>query len=99
MAEESKLESKFCRCVKDAGGVAIKVVSPSFSGMPDRLLLMPNEVCAFVEVKSKGKKPRAIQKLRIKQLRCLGFKVYILDDEKQIEMILKEVRSHEIYGT
>ena len=61
--------------------------------MPDRLVLLPNGKVGFVELKATGKKPRPIQLSRIKLLRRLGFKAYILDDEKEIGGIINDILS------
>lgn len=39
---EKQIENKLTRSVKKAGGIALKFVSPSFAGMPDRLVLLPD---------------------------------------------------------
>jgi hypothetical protein len=61
------------------------------NGLPDRLILMPDGKMAFVEVKAPGKKPRPLQVARHEILRQLGFKVYVLDDVKEIGGIIDEV--------
>ena len=61
------------------------------AGMPDRIVLLPGAHLGFVEVKAPGQKPRALQLRRHKQLRQLGFPVFILDDPDQIAGIIKEV--------
>ena len=90
---EKAIEMKLVLAVKSAGGIAPKFVSPGFDGMPDRLVLLPIGRLAFVEVKSPGKKPRALQTARHKLLRDLGFNVYVLDDMQQIGGILDEIRT------
>ena len=47
----------------------------------------------FVEVKAPGEKPRPLQLSRHRRLRQLGFRVYVLDDEKQIGGIIDEIQS------
>ena len=74
---EKKIEQKLVREVKKKGGIAPKWVSPGFAGIP--------------EVKAPGEVPRPLQKARHRLLKKLGFKVYVLDDEKDIPEILKEV--------
>ena len=52
---EKQIENKLASEVKKAGGIALKFVSPSFDGMPDRLVLIPDGHIAFVELKAPGK--------------------------------------------
>ena len=59
--------------------------------MPDRMVLMPEGRIAFVEVKAPGEKPRPLQLARHRLLRRLGFRVYVLDSEKQITRIIDEI--------
>ena len=81
---EKQLEYLFLTEVKRVGGLALKFVSPGFAGVPDRLVLIPDGKVGFVEVKAPGKHPRPLQTARHKQLRKLGFKVYVLDTRKSI---------------
>jgi Holliday junction resolvase len=93
MADEKRIERKLVQAVKDIGGLALKFVSPGFDGVPDRIVLIAYGKVAFVEVKSCGEKPRPLQMARIKKIRSLGFKVYVLDDEKQIGEIIDEIQA------
>lgn len=88
---EKQIEHALVMAVKAAGGMCPKLVSPGTDGMPDRMILLPKGHIGFVEVKAPGKKPRPLQERRHKQLRELGFKVFILDGREQIPEILKEV--------
>ena len=90
---EKTIENKLALAVKKAGGIAVKFVSPSFAGMPDRLVLLPDSVIAFAELKAPGKKPRPLQEARHRLLRRLGFKVYVIDSEEQIGGMLHELLS------
>lgn len=90
---EKTLEHKFVTEVKRVGGLALKFVSPGFDGAPDRLVLLPGGRLGFVEVKAPGKRPRPLQLARHRLLRRLGFKVYVLDDERQIGGIIRDIRS------
>lgn len=89
--KEKHIEQKLSFKVKAAGGIALKFISPGFDGMPDRILLLPGGRLAFVEVKAPGMKPRPLQRARHGMLKRLGFKVYVLDDEKQIGGVLNEI--------
>lgn len=88
---EREIEKKLVLETKNMGGLSLKFTSPGFVGVPDRLVLLPKGKLAFVEVKRKGEKPRAIQVSRHKLLRKLGFKVYVLDSKIQTKEILNEI--------
>jgi len=88
---EKQTEQKLVLAVKQRGGICPKFVSPGFDGMPDRIVLLPGGKMGFAEVKAPGKKPRPLKEARHGMISRLGFKVYVLDDEKQIEEILSEI--------
>ena len=90
---EKQIENKLATEAKKLGGIALKFVSPSFDGMPDRLVLIPDGHIAFVELKTPGKKPRPLQLSRHRLLRSLGFRVYVIDSVDQIGGMLDEVRT------
>ena len=90
---EKMIEKKLVQAVKMSGGIAPKFVSPGFDGMPDRIVLLPCGHIGFVEVKAPGEKPRPLQLARHGLLRQLGFKVFVLDEERQIGGLLDEIRA------
>ena len=90
---EKWIEQQLVKAVKDIGGIALKIVSPGFDGMPDRLILLPNRKAAFVEVKALGKSLRPLQEKRKRQLEALGFLVFCLDHIEQIGGILREIQA------
>lgn len=90
---ESLIEQHLVKEVNRRDGLCLKFNSQSMTGIPDRIILMKNGTVGFVEVKKKGKKPRPLQELRMKQLRQLGFKVYTLDEKEKIGEILDEICS------
>ena len=77
--------------IRKRGGMALKFVSPSYSGMPDRLVLLPDGIMAFVEVKAPGRKPRPLQNSRHAMLRKMGFPVFVLDNPENIPVMLNEL--------
>lgn len=90
---EKQIENKLATEAKKLGGIALKFVSPSFDGMPDRLVLIPDGHIAFVELKALGKKPRPLQLARHRLLWSLGFRVYVIDSVEQIGGMLDEIRT------
>ena len=93
MAEEAKIEEKLVKAVKKAGGLCLKLASPGYVGVPDRIVLVAIGKIGFVEVKAPGKKPREIQLKRHRELRALGFNTYVLDDVNQIGGIIDAIRT------
>lgn len=89
--KEKQIEQKLVSTARNMGGVALKLVCPGFAGMPDRIVLLQNGHIGFVEVKAPGEKPRPLQLTRHGLLQRLGFKVYVLDDERQIKRIIMEI--------
>ena len=90
---EKFIEQKLATAVKTKGGIAPKFVSPSFAGMPDRLILLPGGLMAFAELKAPGMKPRPLQVARHEMLRRLGFRVYVIDGIEQIGGMLDELQT------
>ena len=88
---ERDIEKRFVKAVKMRGGMALKFISPNLNGVPDRLILMPKGIAAFAELKTAGKKMRALQIKRKRQLESLGFSVYCIDSTEQIEGVLDEI--------
>lgn len=93
MMREREIEKKLVDAVKAQGGVCWKFVSPGTAGIPDRIILMPMERIAFVEVKAPGESPRKLQLARHRLLRRLGFKTFVLDNPEQIGGILDEIQT------
>ena len=87
---EKVIEQKLIQAVRRSGGLALKLVSPGFNGVPDRLLLFMGGKVAFCEVKAPGQKPRPLQVHRIEQLRKMGFKVFVIDGLEQIGGMIDE---------
>ena len=94
---ESLIEQHLVKEVNRRDGLCLKFNSQSMTGIPRdfplEFWLMKNGTVGFVEVKQKGKKPRPLQELKMKQLRRLGFKVYTLDEKEKIGEILDEICS------
>lgn len=92
MRRESTVESYLVRRVKESGGMAIKLNPIGMAGLPDRLVLLPGAKIIFVELKRPGEKPRKLQTHIHNQLRLLGFRVEVADNNEKIKMILGEER-------
>lgn len=86
---EKLIERKLCEGVKKIGGLALKLWSPTFTGLPDRLILLPGGKVCFAELKSTGKPLRARQKIVIPALQKMGFTVFVIDNQQELDNCLK----------
>jgi len=87
---EKEIENYLVRKIKNKKGIAYKFTCPGNSGVPDRLCLLPNGKIFFVELKSLGKKPRALQVNQIRKITNLGQRVYVVDSKEMVDNILED---------
>lgn len=88
---EAYIERKLVDKVKHKFGLCLKFTSPGFTGVPDRIVLMPNGIICFVETKATGGKIRPRQAYVHKQFRNLGFKVVIIDSIESLNNFINEI--------
>lgn len=88
---EKLIEKKLVAGVKKLGGLALKFFSVWFTGVPDRIVLMPGGRIYFAELKTTGKELQPRQVIVIALLRRLGFKVYVIDDLIGLETFLNDI--------
>ena len=93
IVHERDIEHTLVTEAKKRGGIAPKFVSPGLSGMPDRLVLLPEAKMGFVELKAPGKKPRVLQEKRHRDLRNLGYRVYVLDRAEKVKEVLDDIQT------
>nr|DAF08701.1 MAG TPA: Nuclease [Caudoviricetes sp.] len=86
---EKEIENYLVRKLKIKKGIAYKFTSPGNSGVPDRICMLPNGKLFFVELKSPGKKPRALQVNQIRKITNLGQRVYVVDSKEMVDRVLE----------
>lgn len=84
MGPEAKLEHKLKTEVKKAGGIAFKFVSPGYSGVTDRIVLIPGGKVVFVELKNGGAALTALQVSFGRLLNSMGASYEVVRTEKDI---------------
>ena len=95
---ESEIESKLREPIKQLGGLCLKLVCPGFTGVPDRLILLPGGRVVFAELKAPGKRERPRQRLVQEQLARLGFMVFSsVDSLDKVQIIIERCRRL-VYG-
>lgn len=56
------IESSLVDKIKVNRGLCLKFTSPSMTGIPDRIILLPKGKIEIIEIKRPGREPRPIQK-------------------------------------
>lgn len=82
---EKIVEKYLVNGIERLGGLCVKFPPLFFRGFPDRIVLLPGAVIAFVETKDTGKKPRPIQERVHAKLRKLGFRVEVIDSKEGVD--------------
>ncbi|MGN0493882.1 MAG: VRR-NUC domain-containing protein [Acutalibacteraceae bacterium] len=89
--EEKDIERRLKNKITALRGMCIKLELMSYTGMPDRLILLPGGYCCFVELKKPGKKERKRQEYVQSLLRSLGFIVYSsVDTFEKVDIIIRD---------
>lgn len=99
--KESEVEQALRRAVEDEGGLCLKWVCPGHRGVPDRILLFPGEVIAFVELKRPGAKVKAggLQEWWRAWLWALGFACFEVNTVEQAKSIVSILSTESIQKT
>jgi hypothetical protein len=88
---EKEVERYLCKQVKQAGGWAVKFISPGLNGVPDRIILFPYGKIIFVETKAPGQKLRKLQEYVCGKIRSFGFDVRRIDTKDKVDLFVNEV--------
>lgn len=89
---EKDLEAKLRKEIQKRGGLCLKWVCPGWSGVPDRIILMPGARVYFVEMKRpKGGRLSALQKWWGNTLRGLGFLHWVIWRQQDLETFLQYI--------
>lgn len=88
-SSEKRNEKHLCAEVKRRGGLCLKLSAAFFTGLPDRLCILPGGHVFFVEVKGEGLKLSPRQNLVANKLWALGVSVYKVDSFETVDLILR----------
>lgn len=86
---ENYFENKLRLKVNAIGALCLKFESPGFTGVPDRIILLPHGKVIFVETKKPGEKERMRQMYVHGVLRKFGFEVFnTVDSLEKIDNVV-----------
>lgn len=88
---EKLIERKLVEKCKENGILCIKLLTYQFTGLPDRMCLLPGGNTVFVELKTTGEKPRKIQVAIHNKLKKLGFRVEVIDSTEKVQDLINEL--------
>lgn len=88
---EAGIERYLRRLARERGGLCLKFASQTDAGFPDRLLIMPGGLCCWVELKSRGERPRPLQLMRHEWLRSLGQRVAVIDSREAASLLVSSM--------
>ena len=85
---EKDIEKKLRKMVESHGGLCLKWVCPGWSGVPDRIIILPGARVIFAETKRpKGGKLSQLQRWWRNKLTSLGFWSVVVWDEENIKTL------------
>lgn len=88
---EKSIESYLKKRVKEKGGIAIKFVPLAFTGLPDRIVLLPQGRIWFVELKAENGRTSKRQAFVQNMLTQLGFSCLQLNSKWKIDLFINEL--------
>ena len=87
---EQNIENYLKKEVKKRKGLCLKFISPTLSGVPDRIVLLPKGRIFFVELKAPNQKAQPHQQRVHKLFKSLGVRVYVADSRQAVKEILED---------
>lgn len=98
---EKSIENVLRKAVEDEGGVCLKWTCPGHRGVPDRMILFPGGIIAFVELKRPGAKVKAggLQEWWRQRLVEFGFPCYEISDAIQVKRLVFQLSTESFART
>ena len=96
---EKSIENVLRQAVEDDGGLCLKWTCPGHRGVPDRMVIFPGGIIAFVELKRPGAKVKAggLQNWWRQRLAEFGFSCYEISTAKQVSQLVFHLSTESFY--
>lgn len=88
---EKQIEASVCSYAKNKGILVYKFTSPARAAVPDRLFILPNGRCFFIEFKREGQKPTPAQEREHRKLWAQNVEVLVVDDKEIGKQLIDEM--------
>lgn len=89
---ERDVEARLVRGVRKLGGRCWKWVSPGRAGVPDRIVLLPHGVAAYVELKDDGGTVSKVQEITLREIASLGHNACVVRGADGVDAFLERAR-------
>lgn len=98
---EKSIENVLRKAVEDEGGVCLKWTCPGHRGVPDRMILFPGGIIAFVELKRPGAKVKAggLQEWWRMKILSFGFPCYEISDAEHAKSLANHLATASFIAT
>lgn len=94
MKRERDVEAYLIRKLEEHNLSCLKFIPDNATGMPDRLIILPNKRVVWCELKTKGGKLSEMQKYRHLELEKSGHEVVTVWDYAQADALVERLTSH-----
>lgn len=97
---EKSIENVLRKAVEDEGGVCLKWTCPGHRGVPDRMILFPGGVIAFVELKRPGAKVKTggLQEWWREKLASFDFCCYEISTAEQAKNLVSYLSTQSFFA-
>lgn len=95
---EKTVEAALRKAVEDEGGLCLKWVCPGHTGVPDRIILFPGGIIAFVELKRPGAKVKAggLQEWWREKIQSFGFPCCEISTVEQAAQLASQLNTESL---
>lgn len=83
---ERRLKDQLKKRIPEA--MCLKFTSPGSSGVPDRVILLPDGTTLWVEVKRPGEVPRPLQTAMHERMARAGAVVLVVDSREAVDLLI-----------
>ena len=96
---EKSIENVLRQAVEDDGGLCLKWTCPGHRGVPDRMVIFPGGIIAFVELKRPGAKVKAggLQNWWRQRLAEFGFPCWEVSTAEQVKQLVFQLSTESFY--
>lgn len=90
---EKAIEAYLNKQARENNLLCLKYANANAAGYPDRLVCIPGGKVVWVELKSKGKTPTKLQRVRHAELQGIGHRVLVIRSKEQVDELINGINN------